>query len=104
MEDFRRWLQRYKEEESQLRGKEPDKVVRAHFYGCDHIQALLDQDGCKGIRIYYGIDDNGDRQLILFGADANMKNIKSEHIGKGNGGGGGIDHGEPCPPFCDDDD
>ena len=40
-----------------------------HFMGKDILKDLLDQTGCEGIRIYYGIDSDGKKQLVLVGAD-----------------------------------
>lgn len=41
-----------------------------HFFGKDIIQQILDQEGCMGIRIYYGIDPGtGMRELVVVGAN-----------------------------------
>ncbi|MCC6369602.1 MAG: hypothetical protein IT236_01215 [Bacteroidia bacterium] len=47
----------------------------AHFFGKDAIQAILDQSGCVGIRIYYAIDDLGNKQLVLVGANADENDL-----------------------------
>lgn len=44
----------------------------AHFFGKDILQKILDQEGCMGIRIYYGIDEDGTKQLVLVGADSDQ--------------------------------
>ncbi|MCI0751137.1 MAG: hypothetical protein L0Y35_04810, partial [Flammeovirgaceae bacterium] len=62
METATRWIKNYQEEN-------PNQN-QAHFFGYEIIKQLLGQDGCVGIRIYYGIDDNGVRQLMLVGTDA----------------------------------
>ena len=49
--------------------------VKAHFYGRETIQALLDQDNCMGIRIYYGIKEDGSKELVLVGATADENDM-----------------------------
>ncbi|WP_439881839.1 hypothetical protein ACSX1A_01510 [Pontibacter sp. MBLB2868] len=45
-------------------------VVKAHFFGHQILQSILDQEGCMGIRIYYARDEEGRKKLVLIGADA----------------------------------
>ena len=52
------------------RDANPSGVTIAHFYGKEAIMAILSQANCVGIRIYYALDDNGAKQLILVGANA----------------------------------
>ncbi len=52
----------------------PGQII-AHFYGRDTIQALLDQDNCMGIRIYYGIKEDGSKELVLVGATADQNDM-----------------------------
>lgn len=41
-----------------------------HFFGRDIIEEILNQEGCVGIRIYYGVDsDTGKRELVIVGAN-----------------------------------
>lgn len=40
-----------------------------HFFGREILEAILSQDGCKGIRFHYGLDD-GVPQLLAVGADS----------------------------------
>ena len=58
-----------------FRATAPVTATIAHFFGKDAIQAILDQDYCVGIRIYYAIDQNGDNQLIVCGAKANEDDL-----------------------------
>jgi hypothetical protein len=40
----------------------------AHFFGKQRINALLNQTGCMGIRMYYGVNVvSGEKELILVG-------------------------------------
>lgn len=52
------------------RDANPASATIAHFFGKDAIQAILDQANCVGIRIYYALDENGAKQLIVVGANA----------------------------------
>lgn len=63
----------------------------ASFYGKDAIQAILDQSGCVGIRIYYAIDDLGNKQLVLVGADSNENDLYEGLL---------AERGTPCPTYC----
>lgn len=65
-------------------------LTQAHFYGREILQKLLDQEGCMGIRMYYGIDEEGQKQLILVGADADGNDLE-EMV---------VDHSSICPPDC----
>lgn len=63
----------------------------AQFYGRDKIEQILDQEGCMGIRIYHGIDEDGKRILILVGADRNEDDMETGVI---------VEKGNSCPPYC----
>lgn len=81
--------------------------VKAIFFGCDQIKRLLNEkngDGdCKGIRIYFGLDEDGKKRLILVGATENQKNILPKDGGKGTDDNIILDDGTYCPPSCTDD-
>lgn len=49
--------------------------TKGHFIGKDLLNRMLGQTDCMGIRIYHGIDSNGDRQLVIVGADSNEDDI-----------------------------
>ena len=42
--------------------------LHGHFFGREILTTLLGQEGCKGIRLYYGLH-NGVQQLLAVGAD-----------------------------------
>lgn len=71
------------------RDKNPGDV-QACFYGKDNILALLNQTGAMGIRVYYGIDEDGQKQLVLVAADTNENDIL----------GLTLENGTRCPPNC----
>jgi hypothetical protein len=66
-------------------------AVKAHYFGGTKVASILKQTGCVGIRAYYAIDDQGAKQLILVGVDANENNMTDGII---------LDRSFPCPPFC----
>lgn len=68
-------------------------VTKAHFYGRDILLKLLEQEGCVGIRVYYGRDDRGQKQLVLVGADADGNDLESMVV----------DNSRICPPDCSTD-
>lgn len=45
--------------------------ILGQFIGKDLINEILAQSDCMGIRIYYGINSNGEKQLVVVGADSN---------------------------------
>ena len=63
---------------------------KGHFFGKDLLQQILDQSGCMGIRIYYGINEGGKNVLVLVGADSNENDI-TDLI---------VDKSKPCPSYC----
>ena len=66
-------------------------AVKAHFFGRDIIDKILSQDGCVGVRIYYGFDDDEKPQLVLVGTDKDEKDLYNGIFGEVS---------RPCPPFC----
>ncbi len=63
----------------------------SHFFGRDIINKILEQNDCMGIRIYYALDENGKKQLIIVGADSKENDIYNGIIAERSYG---------CPPFC----
>ncbi|MEM7110077.1 MAG: hypothetical protein AAF519_17750, partial [Bacteroidota bacterium] len=77
-------------------------AVKAQFFGCENIQKILDEPGCMGIRVYYGIDDDGNPKLMLVGAKSDQNNILPKSEGKDGDDGVILDDGKDCPTFCPD--
>ena len=103
----RQWSKNY-------RDKAGKGAVYAQFMGCDIINEILAQtnaDGhCKGIRIYYGLDDDGTPHLMLVGATEDEKNMlpSDENWDGSKSSTEGSDaivanDGVTCPPSCGDD-
>jgi hypothetical protein len=63
------------------------------FFGADAIKSILQQDGCVGVRYYYGLDANANQVLVLVGVTANGTDITNGQLAEVS---------VPCPPLCDD--
>jgi len=95
--------------------------TKAYFFGKDKIRELLDCPDCVGLRIYYGMDLNGDgiddKKMVIYPVNKEGKNMPyhppkphtagmSGGSGSGSGGGGdddsgkALDGGLPCPSYC----
>lgn len=93
LETANRWIARFKDAHP--------TGTQAHFFGHEIIQAILAQDESIGIRIYYGIDDAGNRQLMLVGATSDGSNIIPSATLRTQDGDGIIgDASFPCPTYC----
>lgn len=81
----------------------PDEIL-AHYFGTEIIQGILNQSGCVGIRIYYAIDDTGEKKLLLVGVDSNGQNLLPVEGGKTNEEVVVADYSYPCPTYCPQND
>lgn len=59
------------------RASVPTGSTLGHYFGGDAISAILAQEGCVGVRIYYGLKDDGTEQLIIVGVDAYENDMTS---------------------------
>lgn len=62
----------------------------AHFFGKDILEKILDQEGCVGIRFYYGIDEDGQKQIVMVGVDSDENDLTNLVA----------DMSFPCPNAC----
>jgi len=74
---------------AEYRRKNPG-ATKGHFFGKDILQDILDQSGCMGIRMYYGLDGDGNKELVLVGADADENDMTALVA----------DLSMPCPGVC----
>lgn len=72
------------------RNSHPGETI-AHFFGRDILEAILAQPECVGIRMYYALDDEGKKQLVLVGAKENRDDQVTGII---------ADLSWPCPDGC----
>jgi hypothetical protein len=65
---------------------------KAFFVGSNHYQAILDQEGCIGVRIYNAYDEvNQTKTVVLIGVDDKDNDMKTGII---------VDRAVICPPHC----
>ena len=98
-ETAKAWINNYQESES---AREPEKtVIKAHFFGKEKILKLLSEEKCVGIRIYYGMDENKTKQILLTGVTSDMNDILPDDMNSASEDGPMIlEFSEPCPPYC----
>lgn len=74
---------------------------RAYFFGREKIEALLKQEGACGIRIYHGIGDDDQANVILVACTENEANqIPENAMNVDPGDFKLLEIGIPCPPNC----
>jgi hypothetical protein len=59
--------------------------------GIIKILEILDQSECVGIRFYFAINDEGEKTLVLVGADSDQNDLEEGLI---------ADWAYPCPKIC----
>ncbi|MFA9219999.1 MAG: hypothetical protein ACEQSL_02310 [Sediminibacterium sp.] len=59
--------------------------------GKNLLNSILQQTGCMGIRMYFALDEDGNKQLVLVGVDANGDDMTAGVI---------VDKLSPCPKTC----
>lgn len=74
---------------AKYRDNNPNEL-KGHFFGKDILKQILNQEGCMGIRMYYGIDDDEEKALVIVGADANEDDMTDLVA----------DISMPCPNRC----
>jgi hypothetical protein len=65
--------------------------IIAQFVGRKKLLEILDQEDCMGIRFYYGIGDDGKKNLIAVGATSDENDMVDGII---------VDKCSPCPSHC----
>lgn len=68
-----------------------ENAIIAHMFGESAITAILNQEGCLGIRIYYGLDENGKKQLVITGVDSSGNDLYNGLL---------ADRSACCPSMC----
>lgn len=82
---------------------ENENEIQAHYFGSEIIQNILSQSNCVGIRVYYALDDNGEKKLLLVGVDSTGENLlpsANGKVGEGDDGKTVGDYSWPCPDYC----
>jgi hypothetical protein len=76
--------------------------AKAGMFPIEVLLELSRQAGCHGLRIYFGLDKEGNVVPVLAGVDANQ-NDQLPAVGKAADGGEGnqlYEFSYPCPIFC----
>lgn len=76
----------------------PGDATKAVFFGRKILETILAQNGCEGIRFYFGLSSgsvqlNGAMQLVAVGADSQENDQLDD-------GQIVADEGMPCPSYC----
>lgn len=79
------WTRRY-------RTKNPG-ATQGHFFGRVILEQLLAESGSKGIRLYHGLDANGQRQVLAVAADGEENDMLGKDCIV-------ADDSVPCPSAC----
>jgi hypothetical protein len=99
-------IDKIKEEKLRANWKKHKILTDSSFIGADVISELLNKPGAVGLRIYYGIDDDGNMAPIFFACDANGDPIVSQSQQSETNAStrvtssDGINASVPCPPAC----
>ena len=75
---------------ARYREENPGSYI-SHFFGRDILTAILDQEDCIGIRIFFGLDEAGKSKLVLVGADSLGDDMLDGIV---------ADRSQPCPTYC----
>lgn len=99
----------------------PPGTFRAGYFHAGAFTSLLNQRGCRGIRIYLGRHEDGQLNLILVGVDRYgrdmlpgrrtvavpdtmaMRSATADTTSTGDEGGEAMQDSFPCPTLCDDE-
>jgi hypothetical protein len=65
--------------------------TKGHYFGKEAIQDILGQTNCVGIRIYYALDSDGKKQLIITGVTADENDLYNGLL---------AERSIQCPPNC----
>jgi hypothetical protein len=82
--DASRWTANY-------RKTVPAGEIIGQFVGKNQLMKILNQKGCMGIRFYYGIGDDGKKNLIAVGAGSDENDMVDGVI---------LDQFFVCPKMC----
>lgn len=65
-------------------------AVTGVFFGKDHIQKILAQDDCQGLRFYFASNVDGSQTLVMVGADSTENDLLTVIV----------ERAISCPPYC----
>jgi len=65
------WTRRFR---NSLPENPPDPTI-SHFFGKEYLLSMLAQTDCVGLRIYYALDENDNKQLVISGVNADEDDL-----------------------------
>ena len=68
--------------------------IKGEYFGKNALNSLLNQTGCVGARMYYGLKADQTQCLVIVGVDSNGNDMTTGEI---------MEMGLPCPTRCSDD-
>lgn len=79
-----------------------DIVANCETFSKSAVETLLQQTGCTGFRIYYGMDEDLKIHAILVGVNSNDADILPLQGGlvAEDPDGTILEEGQRCPPYC----
>lgn len=94
-ETAKQWSANFQKRELSI---SPDTtVIKAHYFGAEKVQQLLNVNDSVGVRVYLGLDDEGNSKLYMTAVSSDMKDILPDN---GDGGPIILDDTRTCPPYC----
>jgi hypothetical protein len=84
LSDASRWTANYRNT------IQPGEVI-ALYGGKEKLLELLNQDNCVGARIYFAIDDDGNKNIVFVGVEENENDMENGLL---------LDKWLPCPTRC----
>jgi hypothetical protein len=74
--------------------------VRSHYFGRNVLDQILAQPGCTGVRVYYALNANNEKELLVVGVDNQGNSMLPASPVIVPGDFAIMDYSFPCPPFC----
>ena len=74
-----------------FRKANPSDEIIAQFFGKNQLLKILNQKGCVGIRFYYGIGDDGIKNIVAVGASSDQNDMVNGII---------LEEAFACKPYC----
>jgi hypothetical protein len=65
-------------------------AIKGVFFGRSHIERILAQGDCKGLRLYFAKAEDGVQTLVMVGADSAENDILNVIV----------EQAQRCPPYC----
>ena len=89
-EDHSITLQEAAKQTESYRNSVPEGSILGGYFGKSTLQDILNQEGCVGIRCYYGLGNDDTPHFVLVGTDADGRDLVDGILAS------------PCPPIYDD--